>query len=269
VLRLVLNDGLVLAAVKCMAPKTRVLSEMTRAEAVYGNAAELALGTLVTLAAAHATFALLLALPLVISLQRSLRHSQLLAEASVDAKTGLLNDRTWRRRAAEEAERAVRDEVPMAVAILDIDYFKSVNDTYGHPAGDQVLESVAAVVTAQLRGNDLVGRTGGEEFAFVLPGTTPQTAIKVAERLRKTIALTPFRFEGASGEALACVTVSIGLVVTARPDRNLARYYACADRALYAAKQSGRDAVWVVRADRSDPEPQPGPAALRVITGPR
>jgi len=268
-LRLALNDGLVLTAVKGAAPETRLRSEITGSEAIVGSTAELALGTLVTFVAAHVTLAAVLALPLVISLQRSLRHSQLLAEASVDAKTGLLNDRTWRRRAAEEAERAVRDEVPMAVAILDIDYFKSVNDTYGHPAGDQVLESVAAVVTAQLRGNDLVGRTGGEEFAFVLPGTTPQAAIKVAERLRKTIALTPFRFEGTSGEALACVTVSIGLVVTARPDRNLARYYASADRALYAAKQSGRDAVWVVRADRSDPEPQPGPAALRVITGPR
>jgi diguanylate cyclase (GGDEF)-like protein len=118
-----------------------------------------------------------------------------------------------------------------------------------------------------LRGNDLVGRTGGEEFAFILPGTTPQAAIKVAERLRKTILLTPFRFDGTSGEALVCVTVSIGMVVTARPDRNLGRYYGSADRALYAAKQSGRDAVWVVRADRSDPEPQPSPAP-RVMTGP-
>ena len=91
--------------------------------------------------------AALLALRLVISLQRSLRHSQLLAEASVDDKTGLLNDRTWRRRVAEEVERAVRDGVPMAVAILDIDHFKAINDTHGHPAGDQVLEALAGVVT--------------------------------------------------------------------------------------------------------------------------
>ena len=118
-----------------MAPQTRVLSEITRAEAVFGNTAELALGTLVTLAAVHASVALVLALPLVISLQRSLRHSQLLAEASVDAKTGLLNDRTWRRRAADEVEQAVREGVPVAVGILDIDHFKAVNDTYGHPPG--------------------------------------------------------------------------------------------------------------------------------------
>jgi diguanylate cyclase (GGDEF)-like protein len=268
VLRLALNDGLVLTAVKGSAPETRLRSEITGTEALFGSSAELALGTLVTFVAAHVALAAVLALPLVITMQRSLRHSQLLAEASVDAKTGLLNDRTWRRRAAEEVERAVQAGVPLAVGILDIDHFKAVNDTYGHPAGDQVLEGLAAVVTAQLRGAALIGRTGGEEFAFVLPDATPRAAIEAAERLRKTIPLTVFRFDGTSGQGLVCITVSIGMVVTARPGRNLGRYYGSADRALYAAKHSGRDAVWVVRADRSDPESQPSPA-LRVMTGPR
>ena len=261
-LRLALNDGLVLTAVKGAAPQTRLRSEIIGAEAVFGSSAELALGTLVTFVAAHVALAAVLALPLVISLQRSLRHSQLVAEASVDAKTGLLNDRTWRRRAAEEVERAAQAAVPMAVGILDIDLFKDVNDTYGHPAGDQVLEGLAAVVTAQLPGSALIGRTGGEEFAFVLPGATPLAAIEAAERLRKTIPLTVFRFDGTSGQGLVCVTVSIGMVVTAQPDRNLGRYYGSADRALYAAKQDGRDAVWVVRADRADPEPSPAHATL-------
>jgi diguanylate cyclase (GGDEF)-like protein len=268
-LRLALNDGLVVTAVKGSAPQTRLRSEITGTEAVFGSSAELALGTLVTFVAAHVPFAAVLALPLVITLQRSLRHSQLLAEASVDAKTGLLNDRTWRRRAAEEVQRAVQAGVPMAVGILDIDHFKAVNDTYGHPAGDQVLEGLAAVVTAQLRGSALIGRTGGEEFAFVLPGLTPRAAIAAVERLRKTIPLTVFRFDGTSGQGLVCVTVSIGMVVAAHPGQNLGRYYGSADRALYAAKQSGRDAVWVVRADRSDPEPQQPSPALRVMTGPR
>jgi diguanylate cyclase (GGDEF)-like protein len=268
-LRLALNDGLVLTAVKGAAPQTRLRSEITGTEAVFGSSAELALGTLVTFVAAHVALAAVLALPLVISLQRSLRHSQLVAEASVDAKTGLLNDRTWRRRAAEEVERAAQAGVPMAVGIIDIDHFKDVNDTYGHPAGDQVLEGLAAVVNAQLlRGSALIGRTGGEEFAFVLPGATPRAAIEAAERLRKTIPLTVFRFDGTSGQGLVCVTVSIGMVVTAQSGRNLGPYYVSADRALYAAKHSGRDAVWVVRADRSDPEPQPRPAP-RVGTGPR
>jgi diguanylate cyclase (GGDEF)-like protein len=267
-LRLALNDGLVLTAVKGAAPQTRLRSEITGAEAVFGSSAELALGTLVTFVAAHVALAAVLALPLVITLQRSLRHSQLVAEASVDAKTGLLNDRTWRRRAAEEVDRAAQAGVPMAVGILDIDHFKAVNDTYGHPAGDQVLESLAAVVATQLGDRALIGRTGGEEFAFLVPGTTPQAAIQAAERLRARIPLTVFRFDGTSGQGLVCVTVSIGMVVTADPDRNLGRYYGSADRALYAAKQGGRDAVWVVRADRDDPEPQPGPAS-RVAAGPR
>ena len=266
-LRIALNDGLVLTAVKGAAPQTRLRSEITGSEALFGSSAELALGTLVTFVAAHVALAAVLALPLVITLQRSLRHSQLVAEASVDAKTGLLNDRTWRRRAAEEVERAVQAGVPMAVGILDIDHFKAVNDTYGHPAGDQVLEGLAAVVSAQLGGSALVGRTGGEEFGFVLPGTTSRAAVEAAERLRKTIPLTVFRFDGTTGQGLVCVTVSIGMVVTVQPGQNLGRYYGSADRALYAAKQSGRDAVWVVPADRSDPEPQPSPA-LRVMTGP-
>jgi diguanylate cyclase (GGDEF)-like protein len=259
-LRLALNDGLVFAAVKGAAPETRLRSEITGAEAIYGNSAELALGTLVTFVAAHAALAAVLALPLVISLQRSLRHSQLVAEASVDAKTGLLNDRTWRRRAADEVARATRAGVPVAVGILDIDHFKAVNDTYGHPAGDQVLEALASVLTAKLPGCEIVGRTGGEEFAFVLPDTTPRAAIEIAERLRKTITLTAFPCEGTSGQALVCVTVSIGLAVTSRPRQNLGKYYGTADRALYAAKQSGRDAVWLVRADGADAEPQPSRA---------
>jgi diguanylate cyclase (GGDEF)-like protein len=261
-LRLVLNDGLVVAAVKVMAPQTRVLSEFTRAEAVYGNAAELALGTLVTLAAAHASFALVLALPLVISLQRSLRHSQLLAEATVDAKTGLLNDRTWRRRAAAEVARSVRAGVPVAVGILDIDHFKAVNDTYGHPAGDQVLSSLAAAVLGQLRGCDIVGRIGGEEFAFVLPDTSPQDAVKIAERLRTTIPPTTLLPEGA-GQGPVCVTVSIGIAVSARPVQDLGQYYGIADQALYAAKEGGRDAVWVAQADLAG-DPEPWPSALYV-----
>ena len=259
-IRLALNDGLVFAAVKGSAPETRLRSEITGTEAVYGNSAELALGTLVTFVAAHAALAAVLALPLVISLQRSLRHSQLVAEASVDSKTGLLNDRTWRRRAAAEVARAMRAKVPVAVGILDIDNFKSVNDTYGHPAGDQVLSALASVVTAKLPDCGIVGRTGGEEFAFVLPDATPQAAIEAAERLRKTITLTAFPCDGTSRQALVFVTVSIGIAVTSRPRQNLGRYYGIADRALYAAKQSGRDAVWIVQADRADPEPQPSRA---------
>jgi len=252
-LRLIVNDSLVLAAVKGSGPSTRLRAEIAGAEAVYGSAAELALSMLVTVAAARAGLTVVYALPLVIPLQRSLRHAQLVAEARLDAKTGLLNDTTWRRRAEGEVARAVRTHAPVAVGILDIDHFKRVNDTYGHPAGDAVLAAVAAAVRATLRGYDVIGRTGGEEFAFILPGAPAAEAAEVGERLRRAVAqlqLPPSQGPG--------VTVSVGIAVTARPDRELFRYYGLADAALYAAKQHGRDAVWIVQAGpEADDQPRP------------
>jgi diguanylate cyclase (GGDEF)-like protein len=253
-LRLIVNNGLVLAAVKGSDPSTRLRAEIAGAEAVYGSAAELALSLLVTVAAARAELTVVCALPLVIPLQRSLRHAQLVAEARLDAKTGLLNDRTWRRRAEGEVARAARTHAPVAVGILDIDRFKRVNDTYGHPAGDAVLAAVAAVVRATLRGYDVIGRTGGEEFAFILPGAHAGEAAEVGERLRRAIA----QLQMPPGQGPPGVTVSVGIAVTARPDRELLRYYGLADAALYAAKQHGRDAVWIVQAGpEADDQPRP------------
>ena len=253
-LRLIVNNGLVLAAVKGSDPSTRLRAEIAGAEALYGSAAELALSLLVTVAAARAGLTVVYALPLVIPLQRSLRHTQLVAEARLDAKTGLLNDRTWRRQAEGEVARAVRTHAPVAVGILDIDHFKRVNDTYGHPAGDAVLAAVAAVVRATLRGYDVIGRTGGEEFAFILPGAPAAEAAEAGERLRRAIA----QLQLPPGQGPPGVTVSVGIAVTARPDQGLCRYYGLADAALYAAKQHGRDAVWIVRAGpEADDQPRP------------
>src|ERR1700733_11662156 len=212
-LRLIVNDGLVLAAVKGSAPATMLRVEITGSEAVYGNAAELALSLLVTVAAARAACTVIYALPLVIPLQRSLRHVQLVAAATKDAKTGLLNDETTRSRADEEIARAVRSRAPLAVGILDLDRFKSVNDTYGHLAGDAVLGAVAAAMQATLRGYDIVGRTGGEEFAFILPETSAAEAAEAGERLREAVAQLPLP----PGQGPSRVTVSVGIAVVDRP----------------------------------------------------
>jgi diguanylate cyclase (GGDEF)-like protein len=261
-LRLLVNDGLVLTAVKGSDPGTRLLPEITGAEALYGNIAELSLGTLSAFAAAHATLAILYAVPLVVSLQRSLRHAQLVSETRVDGKTGLLNDKTWRREGADEVARAVRTRTPVAVGILDIDRFKAINDTYGHLTGDAVLSAVAAATTALLREYDITGRVGGEEFAFVLPNTPVTEAIEVAERLREKIPRLAFPCEDPASPMPPRVTVSIGVAVADRPGWDLARYYSLADQALYAAKQNGRDAVWVARADQEqDPKPTPSDIA--------
>lgn len=253
-LRLIVNDSLVLAAVKGSGQSARFGAATAGAEAVYGRAAELALSLIVTVAAASAGFTVIYALPLAVLLQRSRRHTQLVAEARIDAKTGLLNDNAWRRWAATEVGRAVRTHVPVAVGILDIDHFKLVNDTYGHLAGDAVLVAVAAAVRAALRGYDLIGRTGGEEFAFVLPGALVAEAAEVGERLRRAVG----ELRLPPGERALSVTVSVGIAVTARPDRELLRYYGLADTALYAAKQHGRDAVWMVESGpQADDQPRP------------
>jgi diguanylate cyclase (GGDEF)-like protein len=248
-LRLVVNDGLVLLAVKGAAPETRLLPEIIGAEALYGNVAELSLGTLSAFAAVHSGFAILYALPLVIPLQRSLRHAQLASETRVDSKTGLLNDNSWRRKAADEVARAVRARTPVAVGILDIDHFRAVNDAYGHLAGDAVLSAVAAATTALLHDYDVVGRVGGEEFAFILPDIPGAEAVQAAERLREKIPRLAFPHADPASPVPASVTVSIGVAAADRPGWDLDWYYRLAGQALCAAKENGRDAVWVVRAD--------------------
>jgi diguanylate cyclase (GGDEF)-like protein len=249
VLRLIVNYGLILMAVKGAAPETRLLPEIVGAEALYGTVAELSLGTLSAFTAVHSVLATLLAVPLVVSLQRSVRHAQMVGETLVDGKTGLLNDKTWRRLAAVQVARAARTRAPVAVGILDIDHFKDVNDAYGHLSGDAVLSAVAATTTALLRDGDVIGRVGGEELAFIFPDSPAAEAVEVAERLREKIPRLTFSMAGQVSPMPVRVTVSIGVAAADRASRDLNRYYRLADQALYAAKESGRNAVRIVRAD--------------------
>jgi diguanylate cyclase (GGDEF)-like protein len=244
------HNGLVLAAGKELVAGRRLLSEIA-SEAVLRNAAELSLGTLAAVVAAHSTFAVVYAVPLVISLQRS---AHVAMEARVDGKTGLLNDKTWRREAVGEIARAARTRTPLALGIIDIDHFKQVNDTYGHPAGDAVLSAVAATAAALLRPYDLIGRVGGEEFAFVLPNSPLQEAAEVAERLREAIAFA-LPIQASADQTTPHVTVSIGVAAAERPGWDLDRYLSHADQALYAAKRAGRDAVWVASPENLEPRP--------------
>jgi diguanylate cyclase (GGDEF)-like protein len=214
---------------------------------------------------------LIVALPLTTLLQRSFRHAQLLSEARADAKTGLLNAATWEREAAAEVARAVRTSSPLAVALLDLDRFKQVNDTYGHLLGDEVLRRIASTMTGVLRDYDLAGRFGGEEFVMLLPQTRAPDAFKIAERVREHIAMLPIG--GPGGERIP-VTVSIGVAaLDAGSSRELTELLAAADAALYRAKASGRDQVQMIStsrglsairpADDSDPEPEPWRGGVR------
>ena len=141
-----------------------------------------------TFAVAGIPLLALVALPVVRLLQRSHSHVKLVSDARNDSKTGLLNAATWERESAAEVTRAVRTESPLAIAMLDIDKFKAVNDTYGHLVGDQVLKEIANTLNTMLRDYDLAGRFGGEEFALLLPQTRAVDAFRIAERVRANIA---------------------------------------------------------------------------------
>ena len=249
---------LILPPVKATAaPGTRLRSLVLGREAVCNQVTELCLAVLTAFAAAHSALALVVALPLVIVLQRSLRHASLAAAARTDAKTGLLNAGAWQREAAVEVTRAAA-QTPLAVAIADIDHFKAVNDTHGHLAGDAVLAAVSAAMRDLLRDCDLCGRFGGEEFALLLPRTTAAQALEITERIRQGISQLAIPRDGT---AAIRVTISIGIAVPSQARRTLDDLLAAADHALYQAKSSGRDRV-VMYADTRVPQAsQPLPLA--------
>ena len=251
---------LILPPVKATAdPGTRVRSLVLGREAVGNQATELCLAVLTAFAAAHSALALVVALPLVIVLQRSLRHASLAAAARTDAKTGLLNAAAWQREAAVEVTRAAQAHTPLAVAIADIDHFKAVNDTHGHLAGDTVLAAVSAAMRDLLRDCDLCGRFGGEEFTLMLPSTTPAQALEITERIRQGISQLAIPQNGA---AAIRVTISIGVAVPSQARRTLDDLLAAADHALYQAKRSGRDRV-VIYADTRIPAQASPPLIAR------
>lgn len=174
--------------------------------------------------------------------ERKNLEAELTREAHLDYLTGLTNRRHFMGLAELEISRANRYEKVLSLLMMDIDFFKRINDTYGHKMGDQVLVKLAEVCNLILREVDTIGRIGGEEFAILLPETGKQEAKEVAERLRTAIANT--KIEMQSGEALQ-ISVSIGLAVHSSKDQNIDMLLSSADEALYKAKNSGRNKVCV------------------------
>jgi len=162
--------------------------------------------------------------------------------ASTDALTGLHN-RGWLDDAFDrEVKRSERDQLPLALIMIDVDNFKSYNDDYGHLAGDQVLITVADAIRTPLRPNDLVARFGGEEFAVLLPETTVENAEIIAERLRQRVS------EAAPGsldkKVLPRATISLG-IAGRQPGYSLDMMIAAADVAMYHAKRNGKNRIEV------------------------
>lgn len=161
--------------------------------------------------------------------------------AITDALTGLYNRRYMENHLAALIDQAASRGKPLALLVLDIDHFKSVNDTHGHDAGDDVLREFALRMRKSIRGLDLACRYGGEEFVIVMPETEMSVATAVAERLRRRIASEPFLIQQGSGSI--DVTISIGIATLDASSDNGAKILKRADQALYRAKRDGRNRV--------------------------
>lgn len=184
-----------------------------------------------------------LAALLAVCLDHALGTERLKLAGLTDGLTGVHNRRYFESRCTEEVLSAKRSGLPLVCVLLDVDFFKRINDNYGHPAGDAVLRYVAQLIRAQLRGSDVVARYGGEEFVVLLPATAPAAAQDLAERIRRVIAAQTMPVD--LPQPLR-ITVSIGVAALMPGSDAAAQAQSLvqrADQALYAAKQGGRNRV--------------------------
>ncbi len=159
-------------------------------------------------------------------------------EASIDFLTQVANRASFDRALSDMINDFYKRNYPFALIMIDIDNFKKINDTYGHQAGDYVLKELARLLKSQLRARDVIARYGGEEFAILLPGVSFSQAIRVAERLRKSVEKHLFKY----GEQVIPVTVSVGVAMM-RDGFDETAIIEKADKALYLAKRSGKNQV--------------------------
>ena len=182
-----------------------------------------------------------------------------LAELALrDGLTGLYNHRYFHERLQAEIARARRHEHDVGLLFLDIDHFKQYNDAHGHPSGDELLKGVATIlvkggrhedIVVRVRQSDVVARYGGEEFAIILPETPLEGALVKAQRIRETIASHPF--DGRDTQPLGSITVSVGIAAYPGVAPDATALIRAADRAMYEAKQGGRNRVCTAPTDRS------------------
>ncbi|WP_442785166.1 GGDEF domain-containing protein [Amycolatopsis sp. H20-H5] len=178
-------------------------------------------------------------------LQRSVLIKQLEVLATTDQKTQLLNAVTWQQGAEREVSRVEREGGSFGALMIDLDFFKKINDTYGHLAGDDVLKAVAALVKSETRAQDLAGRFGGEEFVALLTSSSKEDAAVTAERIRQRVSELVIHSRDNEGEPVVIVrqTASIGVAAFPLDGSSINEVMASADAAVYAAKRSGRNRV--------------------------
>lgn len=174
--------------------------------------------------------------------EQKLLEQELKNQAHIDFLTGLSNRRHFMHQAELELARAVRYGKNLSLLMMDIDYFKRINDDFGHQVGDLVLKKLASICRSVLREVDVVGRVGGEEFAVLLPETGLDEGVEIAERIRAAIEAGKVPMDGALPIHFH---VSVGITSLASPEDNLDVLLAQADKALYEAKNTGRNRIQV------------------------
>ncbi|MDQ3866966.1 MAG: diguanylate cyclase, partial [Actinomycetota bacterium] len=201
-----------------------------------------------------------IALTPLLLIHRSLAVPRLQEEARVDPKTGLFNARHFAAQLREELARATRFGRPLSVIVADLDLLREINNTYGHLAGDTVLQGVAATVRGQLRDYDVAARFGGEEFAFLLPETSAEQALEIAERIRSAVELRSFSGIQTSSDPIRA-TISLGVASFPMDGTDANDLIHHADLAVYRAKLQGRNRVVAAGDGRGTAAAPPAPAA--------
>lgn len=177
----------------------------------------------------------------VLSIQNARIHEEVSRQAKLDSLTGVSNHNHLIEQLYEDAEFALTAPIPLSMIMLDIDYFKLYNDTYGHVIGDQVLILTVQAIQSHIKKTDTVGRWGGEEFGVILPNTTISQAKLVANRIRHTLSELPL-FD-VEGKTIPKPTISQGIATLPDHTSDVDELVIIADRALYRAKNKGRDQV--------------------------
>lgn len=243
----IVNYGLLVVAIKLADRASRVRDLVGSRESITTDLLELSLAVSLTLVVRINPILMALALPSVVLCKRSIMRAQLVSHARIDAKTGLLNAGTWQREAEAEFFRALRGNMPLALAMVNIDHFKDVDDMAGQLVRDQLIRDIAGMLKDQLPDHDLIGRFGSEEFAILLPQTSRVEAQRISERLRDHIAAEPIAIESGSQEGFVFrLTVSIGVALLNKSRRALAELIGAADTALGQARKTGWSKVYVL-----------------------
>nr|WP_246211262.1 GGDEF domain-containing protein [Phytoactinopolyspora alkaliphila] len=263
-LRFSINVGLVMVAIALSNPTARVRDLFTNFGDQLLEAGAMSLGLVAAAVVVSNPIVLVGIVVALVALHRGVLVHQYEQASRIDTKTGLATAGRWHEFAEQTLSRSEDRNAPMGLLIIDLDHFKTVNDTYGHPFGDEVLEAVAKELLSEVRDQDACGRWGGEEFAVALPDVgNVQNLYNVAERIRRRVQSIVLETPGGRTTETLSLSASVGAALyPAEGISTLDELILAADTALYDAKNSGRNTVRLSMTVPSVPPPDLAPAEI-------